>query len=49
MDKRLLGLASGLLLTILMFSGTVQVLNAQQSKSDAPSLSVVTLDVTGMT
>jgi len=40
---------SGLLLVVVMVSGTVQVLNAQQSTSDTPSLSVVTLGITGMT
>lgn len=49
MHRQFQNIALGLVLVTLAFLGNVQLLNAQQNKSASPNLSVVTLDVTGMT
>lgn len=49
MYTRFQNIALGLLVLSMALLGSVQILNAQQNKSATPTLSVVTLDVTGMT
>lgn len=49
MNTHIQNITLGLLVLSLALLGSAQVLNAQQNKSIAPGLSVVTLEVTGMT
>jgi len=49
MRTQLQKIASGVLLLCLVVMGSLQMLYAQQDHAATPELSVVTLDVTGMT